>query len=288
MTLELKNRILYGALASLLVLITLIFLGEFMTLMLALAAALQGWREYSRMMGVQERKPFYFAGFPIIVMIFGYTYFFRDIPMFFVWLLWPVGFFMLFFEQKRARLALPGLGDGELPNFSALNQWSLLCRFVMGMIYIMLIFAFIYPIAAKAGIGIELILLGFAVVFGGDTGAYFVGKRFGKTKIWPEISPKKTREGAWGGLLGSVVGAILVWGIFRLVHGAYYQPLTLLRCLIIAFIGAPLAQASDFLESLMKRAANQKDSGTLIPGHGGILDRADGLAFFLPLLYYLF
>ncbi|AMA72700.1 phosphatidate cytidylyltransferase [Aneurinibacillus thermoaerophilus] len=112
-----------------------------------------------------------------------------------------------------------------------------------------------------------------------DTGAYFVGKARGKTKLWPSISPNKTVEGA----LGGVILAILTMVIFSLVTDS----LTLPRAVLIAFIISISGQIGDLMESAIKRTLNVKDSGTILPGHGGVLDRFDSLIIVFPVLHLL-
>jgi len=117
------------------------------------------------------------------------------------------------------------------------------------------------------------------LVMASDSCAYFSGISFGKHKLYPAISPNKSIEGAVGGLLGGVFAA---W----IVHLWFFPELTLLDCV---FLGAGLgavSQIGDLFESMLKRSYDVKDSGTLIPGHGGILDRLDSLLFAYPLAYY--
>lgn len=114
-----------------------------------------------------------------------------------------------------------------------------------------------------------------AVVFAGDTFAYAFGVLFGKHKISPVISPKKSVEGALGGLLGST----LVGGLIYFFLPQYPIWILALGGLLTGFI----SQLGDFFESLIKRIANRKDSGTIMPGHGGILDRLDGVLFGAPI-----
>ncbi|MCC6622725.1 MAG: phosphatidate cytidylyltransferase [Deltaproteobacteria bacterium] len=114
-----------------------------------------------------------------------------------------------------------------------------------------------------------------AAVFMGDTGAYFAGKALGRHKLHPRVSPNKTWEGAIGGLVGSALGGWLMVVILDL-------PLTTLSAILFALIGGAIAQVGDLAESLIKRTFGVKDSGTLLPGHGGLLDRIDGLIFALP------
>lgn len=115
------------------------------------------------------------------------------------------------------------------------------------------------------------------LVFSGDIMAYLFGMFFGKHLLLPEISPKKTWEGAIGGLLATVVTAIVSRDILSIQVGVFD---TVLFAIFISF----MAQAGDFFESLLKRVSKVKDSGQLMPGHGGLLDRIDGLLFAAPLM----
>jgi phosphatidate cytidylyltransferase len=127
-------------------------------------------------------------------------------------------------------------------------------------------------------IGLEWMLLLFAVVWIGDTAAMFGGKAFGRTPLAPLISPKKTNEGAIAGLLGSIAAAFIL-------QCSLFTDLPRLHVLGASFLMAVSAQLGDLAESLLKRAAGTKDSSRLIPGHGGVLDRVDGLLFAFPVLY---
>ena len=104
-----------------------------------------------------------------------------------------------------------------------------------------------------------------------DTGGYFAGRFFGKHKLYEAVSPKKTIEGAIGGLLGGVLGAVVgsVWYL--------KGQLPLTHAVPLALIATALGQAGDLSESLLKRSVGVKDSGGILPGHGGILDRVDAV-----------
>ncbi|GAK57706.1 phosphatidate cytidylyltransferase [Candidatus Vecturithrix granuli] len=117
------------------------------------------------------------------------------------------------------------------------------------------------------------------IVWSGDTGAYYTGSFFGKHKLAPLISPKKTIEGALGGTAASLIASIIA-------KLTFLPLLSYAHALILALLMAIMAQLGDLCESMLKRAANVKDSGTLLPGHGGILDRVDGVMFAAPVLYY--
>jgi phosphatidate cytidylyltransferase len=128
------------------------------------------------------------------------------------------------------------------------------------------------------GDGAGLVLLTLMLAWFGDTGGYFVGRFFGKTKLYEAVSPKKTREGFVGAVLGSLAGALLA-------HFTYLPSLSLSAALILGLVGGPLGQAGDLVESLLKRSLGTKDSGGIVPGHGGMLDRIDALLILAPVVY---
>ena len=120
-----------------------------------------------------------------------------------------------------------------------------------------------------------------AIVLMGDTGGYFVGRRFGKTKLIPKVSPKKTVEGSLGGLLFSMITGVFMAHYFHLPFG---WVLAALAGLLVGLAG----QIGDLAESAIKRASQCKDSGSILPGHGGVLDRIDAILFGVPFCYILF
>jgi phosphatidate cytidylyltransferase len=128
--------------------------------------------------------------------------------------------------------------------------------------------------------GAAWIVLGLAVTFVSDTVAYIVGRSMGRHRMAPYISPKKSWEGSIGGLVGAVLAGILLVPLLGL-------PISLAAGALLGGIGSAAGQAGDLAESLLKRQVGVKDSGHLIPGHGGLLDRADSLLFTIPTLYYL-
>jgi phosphatidate cytidylyltransferase len=130
--------------------------------------------------------------------------------------------------------------------------------------------------------GPDAVILILVVAWIGDTGAYFAGRFLGKTKMYPAVSPKKTWAGAVGGLAGAVV-AVAVMKLVRMEH------LSWLDVILIGVPGSLLGQMGDLVESLIKRSVGVKDSGALLPGHGGMLDRIDAVLFIGPFVYaYLF
>lgn len=128
------------------------------------------------------------------------------------------------------------------------------------------------------------IVLVLAVTFLNDTGAYFAGRTLGRRKLYPRVSPAKTWEGFVGGLVGGVIGAVGVTALSGGL-GAEPLPLSLASAGALGLVVAAVASAGDLVESLLKRAFSVKDSGRLIPGHGGMLDRLDAVLFTGPLIW---
>ena len=117
------------------------------------------------------------------------------------------------------------------------------------------------------------------IIWSTDTGAYFVGKYWGKRKLAPNVSPKKTWEGLFGGVFLALVMSVATLYIFTMP----VQSILLNRLFTVIVLVSVLSVAGDLFESILKREAEVKDSGSLLPGHGGLLDRIDGLLFALPL-----
>ena len=129
-----------------------------------------------------------------------------------------------------------------------------------------------------------------AAVWLGDTGAYFAGKSLGRNKLYPAISPKKTIEGSIGGLIASGLGGWLAVVIVEAANDPWpteWAPMAPVLAVAFGVVCGATEQVGDLVESMMKRSAKVKDSGTILPGHGGILDRFDGFVFAAPFLYAL-
>lgn len=148
---------------------------------------------------------------------------------------------------------------------------------VLASIYPLLSFLLIIVLNQNASTRM-LVFLAFVIASSNDVGAYFSGKCFGKNKILPSISPKKTWEGFIGGFL---LTTFVLWYIAQ--YHSKIVPFGLLCAFGIAF--AAIGTLGDFFESWLKRKANIKDSGSLLPGHGGLLDRFDSVLFIIVLVY---
>jgi phosphatidate cytidylyltransferase len=133
-------------------------------------------------------------------------------------------------------------------------------------------------VALRLRFGYEWVVMAFVVTWGNDTLAYFGGRALGRHLLHPRISPKKTWEGFAAGAAGSVLGALAVKGLVL-------PWLTPAACVAIGAGGALLGPLGDLSESMLKRVAGVKDSGRIIPGHGGLLDRIDALLFVAPWIY---
>ena len=152
---------------------------------------------------------------------------------------------------------------------------------LLGLIYIPTPLGLLVSVRSSAflwGGGRWWIFFFLLVVWFGDTGAYYIGRRWGKHKLAPTISPRKTIEGSLGGLLGNTLAAALSKKIF-LPTAPFFHLLAL------SWILGLVSQSGDLVESLMKRGAGVKDSSNLLPGHGGMLDRIDGILFGAPVLF---
>jgi phosphatidate cytidylyltransferase len=135
------------------------------------------------------------------------------------------------------------------------------------------------PLLRRMDHGLAWIFFMLAVTWLGDTGAYFAGRTFGKHKLYEKISPKKTWEGAIGGAVTAVIGALIVRAIGL-------PESDLLLCIVLALVLDAAGIVGDLTESMIKRTFGVKDSGRIMPGHGGILDRVDSLLFTSPVLFY--
>lgn len=150
---------------------------------------------------------------------------------------------------------------------------------VFGFVYLAFLPTYLVAIRLTA-FGKQWIMLFLFVVWANDVGAYFSGMRYGKKKLFPHISPKKTWEGAWGGMATSVVVALIFKAVF-------FRQLSWGGAIFIPTVLSVISPVGDLAESFLKRAFDKKDSSAILPGHGGFLDRFDSVVFSLPVMYAL-
>jgi len=136
--------------------------------------------------------------------------------------------------------------------------------------------------------GRNWVYLAVLTTFANDTGAYFMGRVRGKHKLAPRISPSKTWEGAAGGLICAILAAVVIAVILKLISVTLGAPFVFRywQIMLLGFLVGIFAQLGDLVESLLKRNMGVKESGNLLPGHGGILDRFDSLIFVGAVVYY--
>ena len=159
---------------------------------------------------------------------------------------------------------------------NCLEAWAL---FILGALYISICALHLVLIRGFSD-GVAWVLFLMVVIFSGDSGAYYVGKGLGNRKLCPSISAGKTVAGSVGGLALNLLAGVIMWFmVLRYVDPRFILPLVLL-------LGA-VGQIGDLAESVIKRASGVKDSGLILPGHGGVFDRVDALLLAAPLLYWI-
>jgi len=225
-------------------------------------ASIAGLVEFYRMTAPGLPKAVEWSSFFItllLFLVFALRQFLLAPAIIFLWALLPMTFYMLTHSSPDKRWT----GD--------------ISKAVSGPIYVVLPLSMLVMIDIRPHGNIWIFFL-LAVVFATDTGAFYFGRIFGKHKLYKAISPNKTWEGSFGGLFSSIVVAYLFLRISG-IHGFD------LPVLILVIILSLFSQVGDLAESMLKRNHGIKDSGKILPGHGGVLDRIDGLLFAIPVLY---
>jgi phosphatidate cytidylyltransferase len=230
---------------------------------LLLLLALIGYSEYVRLNGQAWKRLDVMLGFVAVIMItLPQLPFNWEMPSFttVIWLLMFVMLCGTVFSKNRIQL----------------EHVSIL---LLGVIYVGAGFHYMV-LTRELPHGIFWSVLMFACIWASDAGAYFVGKAIGRTKLWPAISPNKTVEGALGGLLMAVIIGLIL---------AYFYPewLTYGLATVIGLTAAVAGQLGDLIQSAYKRFRDVKDSGQILPGHGGVLDRTDSWLIVFPLVHLL-
>jgi len=254
------KRVISGAIAIPLVLGVVLYGSPLLFFFLVAVIVLIASHEYFSMtskMGVE--------GFPIeggllsFLLLWGF-YLGTKFLLIFAVLLPLVLFTTWFFREKNVKVALDPIAYT-----------------LMGIFYIAGLGGYFLLIHSLEG-GSQMIVFLLLLIWAGDAAAYYGGRNLGKHKLLPEVSPNKTVEGAIANVLGTLLAASAakLW---------FFGEISLMHCLIVAFICGIIGQFGDFLESLIKRNCRVKDSGSLIPGHGGVLDRIDSLLFAGPAFY---
>ncbi len=160
------------------------------------------------------------------------------------------------------------------------DRWA---RFLLSLLYAPLLMGLLPALVQLEG-GLAWVWVPLVVGFFGDIGGYFAGRAFGKHKMLPTISPKKTWEGFFGGVGLAVVGLMLFKVVFFGMIARDGSSMTWLDCVVLGVVGDVAGVVGDLVESMIKRTVGAKDSGRFLPGHGGMLDRIDSVLFVAPVV----
>jgi phosphatidate cytidylyltransferase len=260
---KLKQRIVTGVLAGA-IFASAVLAGSWVYAVLIVLLALIGFHEYVKMNGVQWFHPSSLLGFiGVMLLVLPWELFGTKQPSV-TTVLWVLMF---------AQLAITVLSK---------NRWTLdgASLLLLGAFYIGYGFDAMLTVRSIDPHGLYFSCLAFGCIWASDAGAYFVGRAIGRTKLWPSISPNKTVEGAIGGIML----ALVVGSVFALCALDW---IGLGEALGIAAVCAVAGQIGDLIQSAYKRIRGIKDSGALLPGHGGVLDRCDSWIIVFPLLVLL-
>jgi phosphatidate cytidylyltransferase len=245
------------ALVGMPIILAALYYGKLWLLTFVLAVIILGMKEYHEMMSDVEINIIIPLSYAIAILFPVATYFdFISPQKLFVMAFVVVAIFYLVFYKRQVK-------DCAMQLF--------------GIYYLSSTFSCVLIIRAMEN-GFRYLLLTFLFIWMSDTAAYFVGRFIGRHKLAPFISPNKTVEGSLGGLVFTIIFAIVV---------ALYFKYSISMMIFLAIVVNVFAQLGDLAESAIKRQAKIKDSGTLLPGHGGVMDRFDSAFFAIPAVYLL-
>lgn len=255
-----RQRIITGVAAGLLF-ITLTVVGGWIYTGLLVLLAIIGFTEYARMNGVAWSHPSSLLGYAgVLLFVLPWSDWGIVIPSVLT-IVWMLAFLLLSLTVITK-------------NQTTIDGAALM---LLGALYVGYGFAAMIEVRQVELHGLFWTFLSFGCIWASDIGAYFTGRAFGKTKLWPSISPNKTIEGALGGVaLSLVVSTMFAWFAPEII--------ALPKALLIGLIAAVAGQFGDLIQSAYKRVRDIKDTGTLLPGHGGVLDRCDSWLIVFPLL----
>ncbi|MDD5712100.1 MAG: phosphatidate cytidylyltransferase [Smithellaceae bacterium] len=155
---------------------------------------------------------------------------------------------------------------------------TMVMKAALGVLYIPLLVSY-FILLRRVDDGVLWIFFVIVLTFAGDASAFYAGRTWGKRKLLPAVSPAKTQEGVVGLIIGSILASVIYISLLL-------KSVPLAHAVIIGFLGSIMGQLGDLWESAIKRYCGVKDSGNILPGHGGIMDRLDSLAFIAPFVFY--
>ncbi len=258
-----KQRIIYGVIAGVLFL-WLLMMGDFWFTALIAVMAILGYREFIRLNGFPTLNLLAAVGYGVLLyLVLPWEHLWPTIEPNYSIVSWLYLFFLL---------SVTVISNNK-------TNIEHVAIYFLSFLYIS--FGFRYMIdTIWLEHGQFWALLIFSTIWATDTGAYFAGVAFGKRKLWPQISPKKTVEGSLGGLVLAMMNGLVF---------AWIQPdlISFEKALIFCFVISLLGQLGDLIQSAYKRFRDIKDSGRFLPGHGGILDRTDSWIIVFPFIHLL-
>ena len=259
-----KTRLLSGIVLVILALIVIIS-GGYVTLLSLLGISLVGMYELYRVFKL-EKTPLAYISYVMAVLFY--------VSELFAGIVDPMALVMLFLILLMFAYVF------SYPKYEAKDVMTIF----FGMFYVAVMLSYVYQIRVLES-GVYLAFLIFICSWGCDTCAYCVGVLFGKHKMAPVLSPKKSIEGAVGGVVGTALLTVIYTSVFRVQMGLDTRGIIVLA--VISAVAGLISMVGDLTASAIKRNYDIKDYGTLIPGHGGIMDRFDSMMITAPIIYYL-
>jgi len=262
----LKQRVITGVVGVPLVVLAIWFGDPWFSFLIA-AAALAGTYEFYRLYGFARKEPLLYVG-----------------------LAWALVLVLSPHYQHRSPDVLPTVITatvlislvwllGRSSREKAFHDWAWA---IAGAFYVGWMLSYWLSLRGLED-GRNWVYLAMLTTYANDTGAFFIGRAWGRHKLAPAISPSKTREGVIGGLTCAIAGAIVVATVLNVISPFAFK---YWQILVLGFLVGLFAQLGDLVESLLKRNMGVKESGNLLPGHGGVLDRFDSLIFVGAVVYY--
>jgi len=260
----LKHRVITAAVGVPLVILAIWFGDPWFSLLIA-AAALAGTYEFYHMANFDRREPLIYLGLLwTLALVLSPHYRSPDILPIVITATMLVSLICLLRRPSRERV---------------FHNWAWT---IVGALYVGWMLSYWLSLRGLED-GRNWVYLAMLTTFANDTGAFFIGRAMGKHRLAPAISPTKTWEGAIGGLISAILGAIVIAMVLNLISPFAFK---YWQIILLGFLVGVFAQLGDLVESLLKRNMGVKESGNLLPGHGGILDRFDSLIFVGAVVYY--
>jgi len=260
----LKQRVITGAVGVPLIILAIWFGDPWFSILIA-AATLAGTYEFYHMANFDRREPLLYLGLLwALALVLSPHYRNIDVLPLVITATMLISLICLLCRSPREK---------------AFRNWAWT---IVGALYVGWMLSYWLNLRGLAD-GRSWVYLAMLTIFANDTGAFFVGRARGRHKLFPAISPAKTWEGAIGGLISAILGAVVITIIINLIYPFTFK---YWQIILLGFLVSIFAQLGDLVESLLKRNMGVKESGNLLPGHGGILDRFDSLIFVGAVVYY--